>query len=472
MTDAHQATADYRTLVADYFERRRWFAGKGRDFTVAHIHPMSWLGSGRVDDGDAQSRVEVVTVAFSDGTDDAYQFPVAYLRHADPALEHALVGPVDHPELGGVVAYDAVYVRDATNALLEGFTQRNKGDVEFHTVEGTDLPDPSTTGSVMSAEQSNTSIVFGDDAILKLFRRLSDGDNPDIEIHDALTRDGSEHIAPLLGWMRGEWSSAGDDPRSGDLGMLQVFLRTATDGWALALASIRDLLVEEDLHPEEVGGDFAGESERLGESVGVVHEELARLFPTATLDREQVAGLAAGMQARLDEAVDIVPQLGQFGAALSARFAKLRQLDEPLAVQRIHGDLHLGQSLRTVKGWKLIDFEGEPAKTIAERSDLSSPIRDVAGMLRSFDYAAGVTLEEFGANAQLAYRAEEWNTRNRDAFLVGYTAAAGHDVRTHDDLLSAFEADKAIYEAVYETRNRPTWVGIPLHAIARIAAEE
>ena len=464
--------AQFRQLLADYFVRRRWFAGKGRDFTVSHVYALPWLEQ---ENGEqrSRSRVEVVTVVFSDGTSDDYQFPISYLPDGDPELEHALVGPLDHPALGHVVAYDAVYLKEATAALIEGFQHRRPDhDLEFHTVEGTKLPDPIPPGSVMSAEQSNTSIVFGDDAILKLFRRISHGKNPDIEIHDALTRAGSEHVAPLLGWVGGSWAGVDETPEAGDLGMLQVFLRTATDGWDLALASVRDLLVEADLHPADVGGDFAAESERLGDAVATVHAELARLFPTATWSDGEGAGLADAMQARLDAAVAAVPELERSKDALSRRFDRLRHLGEPISVQRVHGDLHLGQTLRTVKGWKLIDFEGEPAKTISERSDLSSPLRDVAGMLRSFDYAAGATLEGFGTSSQLTYRADEWMTRNRHWFLSGYSAASGSDILTQRDLLAAFEADKAIYEVVYETRNRPAWVSIPLRAIARITAEE
>jgi maltokinase len=254
--------------------------------------------------------------------------------------------------------------------------------------------------------------------------------------------------------------------------MLQAFLRTATDGWGLALASVRDLLDEEDLHPSEVGGDFAGESQRLGEVVAGVHDQLAQHFPSGVADRAGRAELADSMQASLLAAVDVVPALAEFEAGLSTRLGRIRASDTPVATQRIHGDLHLGQTLRTVKGWKIIDFEGEPAKTLAERTGLSSPLRDVAGMLRSFDYAAGATLQEFGANPQLAYRAHEWSTRNRGAFLAGYSTVAGDQLTAQADLLEAFEADKAVYEAVYETRNRPGWVGIPLQAIARITAEE
>ncbi len=465
--------AGYLRQIADYLVRRRWFAGKGREFRVSHIHALPWLGAAESLDAWPRVRVEVVTVEFADGTDDTYQFPVAYLQQADPSLEHALIGAVRHPELGDVAGYDAVFLKEAAARLFEGFiAQRQGSEIGFHLVDGAELPDSAPAGAVMSAEQSNTSIVYGQDSILKVFRRISAGDNPDIEVHDALTRAGSEHVAPLLGWMRGRWWTPQGEPRAGDLAMLQVFLRTATDGWDLALTSVRDLLVEADLHPEDVGGDFAGESERLGEAVAAVHRDLARVFPTTVHQDGHGTRLADEMELRLSEAVAEVPELAEFEDPLHERFERLRDLAEPLAVQRVHGDLHLGQTLRTVKGWKIIDFEGEPAKSITERSGLSSPVRDVAGMLRSFDYAAGATLQGFGGDGQLAYWSQEWSARNRTAFLAGYAAVAGTEVQPQSDLLAAFEAEKAVYEAVYESRNRPGWLGIPLRGIARITAEE
>ncbi len=474
----------YRLLLADFLPRRRWFAAKGREFTVSHVHALPWFDEA-VDSAEGpdasverpRSRIELVTVGFADGTADTYQVPVAYLEAPDPGLEHALIGEVDEPELGQVVAYDAVFVKESMAALYDGFLAADGGstpdgdaDLQFRTVEGSELPDSAQLGSVMSAEQSNTSIVYGDDAILKLFRRVSAGNNPDIEIHDALTRAGFENVAPLLGWLRARWSSPDGATQVGDLGMLQAFLRTATDGWSIAVASVRDLFAEGDLHPAEVGGDFAAESERLGEGVAGMHQELARLFPTGS--EPGGAAVAHAMEARLEAAVEAVPELAALQAGLSARFERLRESGASIATQRVHGDLHLGQTLRTVKGWKIIDFEGEPAKTLAERTGLSSPLRDVAGMLRSFDYAAGATLQGFGPSTQLTYRAHEWSTRNREAFLAGYASVAGDQLSRQADLLEAYEADKAVYEAVYETRNRPGWVGIPLQAIARITAEE
>jgi maltokinase len=258
--------------------------------------------------------------------------------------------------------------------------------------------------------------------------------------------------------------------------MLQQFLRTASDGWELALSSVRNLFAEADLFADEVGGDFAAESTRLGEAVAAIHHLLAEHFPTAVRDRAEQQALAAAMNGRLDAAIRVVPGLEEHAEGLRALFDRVGAL-EGVAVQRVHGDLHLGQTLRTVKGWKIVDFEGEPAKPLAERVLPDSPWRDVAGMLRSFDYApqsvarlghgAAGTMDE-AAEEQRAYRAHEWAERNRQAFLTAY---AGRPLNEDEQvLLAAYVADKAVYETVYEARNRPSWVDIPLEAVARLVA--
>lgn len=462
-------TGSFEEQLGAYLAEQRWFAGKGREFSIQAVHPTSWLSSTA-----PRARIELVSILYVDGdpSTETYQVPLAYLAEADPELTHALVGPVDHPQLGAVVVYDAVFLPSVADLLLRGFRdRRSEADIFFHLLDDAEPPDSGVIGTVMTAEQSNTSIAYGEDALLKLFRRVSDGGNPDIEVHQALTRHGSVHVARMLGWLEADWRATDGAAQHGHLGMLHAYLRTATDGWDIALASVRDLFVEQDLHPEEVGGDFAAEAERLGAATAAVHRDLAELFDTATLSQRELSILATAMSSRLQSAVVAAPQLEPYAPALQRSFLALAAVDVPVAVQRVHGDLHLGQTLRTVKGWKLIDFEGEPAKTLRERAELDSPLRDIAGMLRSFDYAAGVTLQQFGDGDQLRYRGDEWAQRNRAAYLRGY---AGGDVAgplEQQVLLRAYETDKAVYEVVYETRHRPDWLPIPMHAIERLAKE-
>src|SRR3546814_738261 len=276
------------------------------------------------------------------------------------------------------------------------------GALAFHRLPGRQL-DTSAVSSPFTGEQSNSSVAFGEDSLLKLFRKVTPWVHPDVQVHRVLTEAGSDHVAALLGWLEV------DDPHSEgtgsviQLGMLQQFLRTARDGWQLAQASVRNLYAEADLHAAEVGGDFAGESERLGDALAEIHDVLAEKFPVATRSSDEMAELARTMRARLDAAIEVVPDLAEHRAALGAIFDQVAGFDE-VAVQRIHGDLHLGQTLRTAKGWKIVDFEGEPAKPLAERVLPDSRWRDVAGMLRSFDYAALARSEEHTSELQSLMR--------------------------------------------------------------------
>jgi maltokinase len=251
--------------------------------------------------------------------------------------------------------------------------------------------------------------------------------------------------------------------------MLQQFLRTASDGWELALTSVRNLFAEADLYADEVGGDFAAEAQRLGEAVARIHLLLAEHFPTVARTTDDRRALASAMHERLDAALEVVPELAPHVDRLRELFDAVGSITSDTA-QRVHGDLHLGQTLRTAKGWKIVDFEGEPAKPLAERVVPDSPWRDVAGMLRSFDYAprvAAMTAAATGddGSEQRAFRAAEWSARNQAAFLEAY---AGRELTADEEtLLAAYVADKAVYECVYEARNRPTWLSIPMAALSQ-----
>jgi maltokinase len=446
-------------LLPGWLPHQRWFAGKDRPVDDLRVLAATSLG---VDD----PAVWHLLVEVSQGPDtDLYQVPLSVHQHPDDRLEHVLLGRI---ETGYV--YDALHDKGAMADILERFARQDAvGSLRFITEPGAALP-LGAASLVLTGEQSNTSLAYGDVALLKVFRRIQPGLNPDVEIHDALTRAGCTNIAPLLGWLEGGWEDRHGRRQEASLAMLQSFLTTATDGWSLASASVRDLFAEGDLHADEVGGDFAGEAARLGEATAQVHSRLAQVLPVGAMNPDDLTDLADAMRARLKAAVVTVPELTQHAPALESAFDQLAELDTDVPTQRIHGDYHLGQVLRTVVGWKLVDFEGEPEKTLAERTALDSPIRDVAGMLRSFDYAAWhLLVADHPGDDQITYRANEWAERNRSAFCDGYARAAGRDPRDDAVLLRAYETDKAVYEAVYEARNRPAWLPIPLAAAERLA---
>lgn len=456
-----------RDALHDFISRARWFGGKGRAFTVSGVRRLGTVAPGVV--------VDLVEVSY-DGTADRelYQVPLAFHDEEQERLEHALVGRWAEAELGEVFAYDAVQDRDAMTAWLHAFGEEGRrvpsardeptvyrDGLTFVRLEGHDL-DLDAPPALFSGEQSNSSVLFGNDSMLKIFRKITPGENPDITTHQVLTEAGSTHIAALYGWVES------DDLH---LAMLQQFLRTASDGWEQALASVRDLFAEADLHAEEVGGDFAGEAARLGTALSEVHEQLRTSFPTSVVTGTSIAD---AMQTRLLAAVEVVPDLAAYVAGATARFDAVRALPE-VTVQRIHADLHLGQTLRTVVGWKLVDFEGEPARPLSERLQPDTPWRDVAGMLRSFDYAPHAVAESLDDDepdvlAQRAHRAEEWARRNRKAFLASYCGEGGL-ADADRVLLTAYIIDKAVYECVYEARNRPNWLPIPLAGVARLTAD-
>jgi maltokinase len=447
-------------LVQRWLPTQRWFAGKGRDATV-DVELLAEISA-----TPPEVSIWVAHVTYADGGTETYQLPLVVRDAPVDYLEHVQLGTVDTGD-GPQWVYDALHDKEVTQAWLEGVRNASSdGALRFtRNVDAADIPHD-VSSLALTAEQSNTSLMYGDIAILKVFRRLQSGVNPDIEIHAALGELGAHHVARLLGSLEADLDGA---PYA--LAMLQEYLTTATDGWELAKISVRDLMAEADLHADEAGGDFAAEAERLGAAVAQTHLDLAAAFGESTGADDELAARITGMHARLDHAVGVVPQLGPLADGLRATFDAAGSIGAPLTLQRIHGDLHLGQVLRTVHRWVLIDFEGEPMADLTARRDADSTLRDIAGMLRSFEYAGHYRIIETGADAQLAYRADEWTQRNRDAFCDGYTAASGHDPRDQVELLHALEADKAVYEAVYETRNRPNWLPIPLASLARLAGQ-
>jgi maltokinase len=427
---------------ADWLPRQRWYAGRNREIREVHAESVTALpGMDHM----------LLTVDYADGGRDRYQVFVQW----DGGSGRARIGDDEGSARAG---YDALYDEDAARRILALIADdKSIGALRFTAEPGADLP-VDVPARVSDVEQSNTSVVFDSAAVLKLFRRVPPGLNPDLELNRVLARAGSKHVARLLGAIE----STDGEGRPLTLGMVSEYARNSAEGWAMAATSARDLLAEPDLHADEVGGDFSGESFRLGEAVANVHKTLA-----TELGEEGGRLPLDAMSARLADAARSVPELGPY---LSRAEAAIRAAgDLEFSLQRVHGDLHLGQVLRTPAGWLLIDFEGEPGQPVEERSRPDSPLRDVAGMLRSFEYAAYQLLVGMdGEDEKLAGLAREWIDRNQGAFCDGYAEVAGFDPREHGQVLCAYELDKALYEAAYEARHRPSWLRIPLKSIERL----
>jgi maltokinase len=492
--------------LATWLGNQRWFAGKGQE-----LRDLAIVADTELVGGDPELRHLIVAVSHGTAVD-YYQIPVGLRRRLPARLKHARIGPSGD----GRQAYDALHDADLTRPLLAGIAANAEiGSLRMHAMPGASF-DTSRDSLVLGSEQSNTSLIYGEESILKVFRRLSPGPNPDLEVTTALAKLGSPQVAEPLGWIEARLEGV---PTS--LAILSRYLRLATDGWTLAATSVRDLYGAVDeatandtgstqgpgardgsssvrggpdtiapfairpapggqrgarggVPPEDnrrvragdAGGDFAGESRRLGVATAQVHADLAAAFGTDKLGKDAVGELTERMYRKLDLAVAAVPELAKHVDMISDAYSELAKLSGPFPVQRVHGDYHLGQVLRTETGWVVLDFEGEPATPLAQRRARSSPLRDVAGMLRSFDYAARHQLIGHPGQAALSDAARDWVRRNASAFCVGYAEAGGLDPVANQILLRALQLDKAVYEVLYEARHRPSWLPIPLDSLA------
>jgi maltokinase len=432
-----------RGALAGYLPRQRWFGGDEADAAAAEVVSVEvmrheWPGL-----------VQALVRVPSRGGVSVYQVLLG-LRPSDtrePFLDgrpEAVLGELDS-ELGHAIAYDASLDPELALCLLARAAPDEHAE----------------RARALGSEQSNTSVVFDERLIMKLFRRVADGANPDVEVSRALARAGFTGVPRPVG----EWVTAGSH-----VAAVTEFLAGGTDGFQLALTSLRDLYDARSA-PEDAGGDFGPDAARLGQVTGEMHVALASAFGVSPADPELWLRDMAAQVARTS-----YPELDV--AAVEALEARLRSVDVGPAI-RVHGDFHLGQVMRTDAGWYVLDFEGEPARPVEERRRPSSALRDVAGMLRSFHYAAEVELREYGGDAdgEVHQLAHAWERHNRERFLEGYLGVPGVEAvlpptaSARAEVLRAFELDKAVYEVAYEASHRPEWVGIPLFAVQRILEE-
>jgi len=368
---------------------------------------------------------------------------------------------------GGWSSYEAftdpLFARELVHRLAtRAALPAGEGRIEFSLADGPPLPDTEPRQvRVLGLEQSNTSIVLDEELIVKVFRRVEAGVNPELELLSFFAGHGYENVPRLRGW----WSYAAP-LMSLSLGVAQEFVPDARDGWSLALA--------------ELGSDaegFLGRLPRLGEVIGEMHAVLASerddpAFAPEQASDESLALLTATIDEEIEKVFSALPETASV-AALRGRGDEVRELLRALSSAgtigsriRTHGDLHLGQLLWAHGDWLVIDFEGEPARPLHERRGKHSPLRDVAGMLRSFSYAtAAASIED-----------PEIVARARGAFLEGYwPAVRGAAIlpagETAERLVRIFELEKAVYELRYELALRPDWVAIPVGGILRLLEE-
>jgi maltokinase len=434
-------------LLPDYLARQRFFAGDEPPESVEIVDHEQFDGV-------------LWLLARVPGDAAAYQVPVGFqpLDQMEEWLKgkgRSLIGDLDDGDRP-LLAYDATIDPSLVPTLL---------------AQALDPLPEDTSVRPLAVEQSNTSLIVGEQLVLKLYRRVYDGPNPDAELVGALDTAGFDAVPHQLGaWRRG----------GRDLAVARTFLRGSADGWSLAVTSLRDLY-QARVAPEDAGGDFGPAASALGSLVARLHVALAEAFGTAPGDASAWAAELESGLVDLTDAATLTELDGAGAAAVAAlaRYEHLAGVGDPGPAIRIHGDLHLGQLLFNDDGWYVLDFEGEPRLPLDRRSLPSSPLRDVAGMLRSFHYAAEVVLverHEPHPDPELGALALAWEDRAANAFLAAYLNEPGIDALLPADdaalhtVLGAFELGKAVYEVGYERDHRPDWLTIPWRAVQRLTS--
>ncbi len=459
----------FEHTLARWLPRQRWYPGQGDTAGKLTMLADTMLATG-------EPALRHLIVELPDSPEQPrYQVLVGLRADLPASLQHVVIGPAG----GGLTAYDALHDPLLCGLLLDALAaEQTVGRLHFAREPGAVI-DGWRGSRVISTEQSNTSVVFGEAAILKVVRRIFTGVNPDLEVPAALARLGSQRIARPYGRMETEL-----DGEVAQLGVLSQYLAHAINGRLLVIANLRNLYGQHGSYGADYlispaadasagrspgpdsGADFADEALALGRDTAELHAELATAFGSAPMSAGDLAALSASMITKLDVALAEVPELAPYEAKLRAAYAAVTATTRPVMLQRVHGDYHLAQTLRTDTGWVALDFEGEPTMPHALRRALAPALRDVAHMLRSFDYEARLGLLGHPGAARLRGLADTWAERSQAAFCTGYAQGSGTDPAAYAPLLRALMLEKAVFEVVYEARHRPTWLPIPLQAIA------
>ena len=541
---AAQGSLFTERLLPDHLPRQRWFGSKSR--TVATTTVTDWAPLNNANGSAAASSIAlaVVDVAYMEGEPETYLLPLTLLfgeaanafREATP---NAVVGTVLAPDSAGVLA-DAMYSDEAANALLSllahagELPMRNgilRGDPStiFHELRG-DAAAAALPPRRSSAEQSNTSIFFGDRLIMKLFRRLQFGANPDVEIGRYITENSAfRNIAPFGGsvdYYASSLQTGSNGPQQATIAMLQGLVQNEGDGWQWTLEELdryyegrlasqfptaqlpKSGAASEPASPamlqaRDAAGIYLEAACTLGRRTAEMHLALAQksddpAFGPETMTADDLRMLEKDLLAHGAHAFDVLRgSIGKLGEgseaavelaglvlsrrrAILAKFGALTSVEGGVERIRVHGDYHLGQTLRAKGDFVLLDFEGEPARSLAERRARQSPMKDVAGMLRSFSYAAYAALARSTQRRPQDYEQLEpwarlWEAAVSAEFLSSYrSVTAGSSIVPAEEtafqqLLDVYLLDKALYELVYELNNRPTWVRIPLAGILQLS---
>ncbi len=475
-------------VLEDYVAARRWFSGKDGEIMSAKVLDWSPLPGG----GDQiLTEIEVVTTKGRA----TYALPLAAAwenETSGPYAPNLALGLVRRGARVGQLT-DAFATPAFGCAVIEGLRQDARiagtdGELRFIRHGDWELPKDAELKWI-AAEQSNSTLVIGTDAVLKLLRRVTAGIHPEAEMTRVLTERGFAHSPPLMG----EVVRVGADGHSRTLMVLQGFVRSQGDGWAWTLAYLERVIDDNAVANAVAADPFEGYfafARTLGRRLAEMHTILAEpsedeAFAPEIATPQDVADWTDGARRQIEAAYAVIDAHGPWSgadsaarasalkdqrAALLLRIGELAETGEGSPRTRIHGDLHLGQILVTGGDVTIIDFEGEPAKPLEARRAKSSPLRDVAGVLRSFSYAAAMAEkshppEPQSAEARVESLFETFRRLAAEAFLDGYAETGAPLDRR---LLDLFLLEKAAYEICYEAANRPTWLEVPLKGLANI----